>query len=250
MCADICIHSKESDNPRSNPHAHVLLTTRGISPDGSWTPKERKVYALDADGNRIPIIDLATGCQKIGPRNQKLWKRISVKSSDWNSADMAEQWRQAWAEAVNHKLNQAGINTRIDHRSYQRQGLDIVPTKHEGYAAREIERRGEISAVCEENRQIREWNASMLRLMSAEREIGEELHYLRERQDDLNARTERIIQRGNASSAGREPATRNRRPETGNLEFTTAEQGTGRKNTAVENNLPRNKIKRRNHPKL
>ena len=38
-----------------------MLTMRGIKPDGTWAQKEKKIYALDEDGNRIPLIDSATG---------------------------------------------------------------------------------------------------------------------------------------------------------------------------------------------
>ena len=48
MCADWALHDKGDGNP----HAHIMLTMRGIKPDGSWAQKEKKIYALDEDGNR------------------------------------------------------------------------------------------------------------------------------------------------------------------------------------------------------
>lgn len=42
-----------------NLHAHIMLTMRGIKPDGIWAQKEKKIYALDEEGNRIPFIDPA-----------------------------------------------------------------------------------------------------------------------------------------------------------------------------------------------
>src|SRR5699024_8355409 len=47
---------------------------------------------------------------------------------------------------------------RITEKSYAEQGLEIEPTIHEGYVAREMEKRGQISDRCEENRQIQERN--------------------------------------------------------------------------------------------
>ena len=239
MCADICIHSKESDNPHSNPHAHVLLTTRGIAADGSWAPKERKAYALDDDGKRIPVIDPATGHQKTGPRNQKIWKRVSVRTNYWNSTDMADHWRKAWEDAVNRKLSECGFVVRIDHRSYKRQGLNILPTKHEGYAAREIERRGGISEICEENRQIRVWNTSISRIMSAETDIAEELHTLMERKEMVNERTKRIIQRRNADQDGGRTTDRDRADEAKKPGFVEGKRAVDRVRNSDRESLPK-----------
>ncbi len=89
MCADWSIHDKGTGNP----HAHILLTTRGIKPDGKWAAKEKKTYALDENGDRIPLIDKKTGEQKTGRRNEKLWKRITVQADGWNGKTKAEEWR-------------------------------------------------------------------------------------------------------------------------------------------------------------
>ena len=36
-------------------------------------------YALDENGQRVPIIDKETGQQKVDSRNRKQWKRISAE---------------------------------------------------------------------------------------------------------------------------------------------------------------------------
>jgi ATP-dependent exoDNAse (exonuclease V) alpha subunit len=38
MCADVCIH----DTGNGNPHAHIMLTMRPISEDGTWGAKSKK----------------------------------------------------------------------------------------------------------------------------------------------------------------------------------------------------------------
>ena len=40
---------------------------------------------------------------------------------------------------VNAKFEEKGLTCRIDHRSYERQGLDLLPTVHEGVAVRQME---------------------------------------------------------------------------------------------------------------
>ena len=42
----------------------------------------------------------------------------------------------------NAKFEEKGLPCRIDHRSYLRQGLDLLPTVHEGPAVRQMERGG------------------------------------------------------------------------------------------------------------
>lgn len=151
MAADFAIH----DNGDGNPHAHIMLTTRGFKKNGQWEAKEKKDYARDENGERIPIIDPATGEQKLDSRNRKQWQRVTVQANDWNSHDNAEIWRANWARACNQYL---APEQQIDHRSFARQGKEEEPTIHEGYAAREIEKRGEVSELCEHNRQVRERN--------------------------------------------------------------------------------------------
>lgn len=149
MCADIAIHDKKNGNP----HAHILLTTRPIKADGTWGTKEKKDYARDVNGNRIPLINKKTGKQKLGKRNEKLWKRITVQANDWNDRGNVEKWRKSWADICNRYLS---MEQQIDHRSYERQGLPLEPTIHEGFRARQMEQRGEVSDRCEYNRIIKQ----------------------------------------------------------------------------------------------
>ncbi len=151
MCADIAIH----DRGNGNPHAHILLTTRPIKADGTWGAKEKKDYARDENGNRIPLIDKKTGKQKLGKRNEKLWKRITVQANDWNDRGNVEKWRKSWAEICNRYLS---VEQQIDHRSYERQGLPLEPTVHEGFCARQMEQRGGVSDRCEYNRIVKQLN--------------------------------------------------------------------------------------------
>ena len=168
MCADWALHvarcpgdissartGAERRKGDGNPHAHIMLTMRGIKPDGSWAAKEKKAYALDEEGNRIPVIDPATGKQKLGKRNEKMWKRITVEPNDWNDHGKAEIWRKSWADICNEYLS---VEQRIDHRSYKRQEIDLEPTIHEGYRARKMKKAGFVSNRCEYNRIVKKLN--------------------------------------------------------------------------------------------
>lgn len=49
MIADICFHDKGDGNP----HAHIMLTVRPFNEDRSWGSKQKKVYILDENGEKI-----------------------------------------------------------------------------------------------------------------------------------------------------------------------------------------------------
>ena len=54
MCAQFAIHDSENPNTHQrNLHCHIMLPMRPILEDGSWGDKQKKIYALDADGNKI-----------------------------------------------------------------------------------------------------------------------------------------------------------------------------------------------------
>lgn len=158
MCADWSLHDKEDGNP----HAHIMLTTRPIKENGSWGDKKKNGYKLDANGNKIPKIDPKTGEQKIEKKTgRKVWERQTVESTDWNNKDKAEEWRKAWAEECNKYLE---AEKKIDHRSYERQGKDQIPTIHEGAAAQKIEKTGAVADRCDLNRQIKAANYEIKKL--------------------------------------------------------------------------------------
>ena len=137
MCADFALHDKDDGNP----HAHIMLTIRPLREDGKWGAKCRKVYDLDSQGNRIP--DGKGG-----------WKNHREDTTDWNNRENAEKWRAAWAAYANRALEVAGRPERIDHRSYERQGIEKIPSIHMGPAASQMERRGIQTEKGDINRQI------------------------------------------------------------------------------------------------
>ncbi|MFR9542746.1 MAG: MobQ family relaxase [Rikenellaceae bacterium] len=160
MIADLAIHDKDPNNP----HCHILLTMRPMEQDGTWGAKSRKEYITDTTGQRIP---LPSGT----------WKSRKVDTTDWNSRDNAEEWRASWGLLCNQCLAQNHSTQHIDHRSYERQGIDQLPTVHMGVASCQMERkgiptqRGEINRqVIADNKQIRATRARITRLMKWQRD--------------------------------------------------------------------------------
>ncbi len=143
MCADVAFHDKGDGNP----HAHILLTMRPLTPDGKWGDKSRLEYILDADGNRIPA------------RQKCRWKTRKVYTTDWDDRGNAERWRAAAADAINEALREAGFTQGfVDPRSYADQGVQRIPMVHEGPDTRVMEKRGIPTEVGEKNREIRQQN--------------------------------------------------------------------------------------------
>lgn len=63
-----------------------------------------------------------------------------------------------WADLANEFLERNNRPERIDHRSYERQGIDQIPTVHIGVAASQMEKKGIATERGELNRSIKEAN--------------------------------------------------------------------------------------------
>ena len=153
-----CAYAIHTDKQGNNPHAHILVANRVITKHGEFGAKQKMVYVLDDEGNRVPIIDKKTGVQKVDGRNRKQWKRRAVERNPLDEKTTLEGLRVGWEQVANQYL-EAGH--RIDHRSLEAQGVDRVPTVHEGYAAREMVKRGQRSDRAQVNAGIRQANQQL-----------------------------------------------------------------------------------------
>ncbi len=148
MCADFAIH----DTGGGNPHAHIMLTMRPFAQGGAWGAKQKKDYILNPQGNKI-----------YDPKKRQ-YKCKSIPATDWNEQTKAEEWRQAWADCVNFILEKQNHAERIDHRSYERQGIEQIPTVHLGVAAFQMEKRGIATERGNMNREIEVTNQRLRQL--------------------------------------------------------------------------------------
>ena len=144
MCCDWNIHDKGDGNP----HAHIMCTVRSITEKGTWAAKSRKQYVLDENGNKIPL-------KNKDKNGRTQYKSYKIDYNNWNETERVEEWRAEWAACCNKYLSP---EKKIDHRSYERQGKEIIPQIHEGYASRKREQMGLTSDRCEYNRQVKEDN--------------------------------------------------------------------------------------------
>ncbi len=139
MIADFAVHQPDKDGGIANPHFHVMCPIRPLNPDGTWGAKQRRVYREDGKFDAVP-------------------------TTDWGRPETLEEWRETWAALCNAKFEEKGLPCRIDHRSYERQGIEQLPTVHEGVAVRQMEARGIVTDKGEHNRWIRSATA-MLRTL-------------------------------------------------------------------------------------
>lgn len=196
MCSQADVH--EPDSKRSaaqiekNKHVHVLATQRQLNEQGEWEQiKEKKVYAncRDAEGkpaynpdipndtaHRIPQLN-QDGTQKVrvrkGKGEEKLWERVKVQSNPLDCKELIEESRAKWAEVCNKYLS---AEQQIDHRSYERQGIDKVSEIHEGIGYHQQDERAEY------NKAVQELNSNMDLL---KKEAPQELEQIRSEVNDI-----------------------------------------------------------------
>ena len=149
MIADLAVHVPDKEGGIENPHFHVMTTMRPLNADGSFGQKQRREYALDEDGNRL---------------RDEAGNYIfnAVHTTDWHEPETLENWRAQWCKLVNDSFERKGLTCRIDHRSFERQGIEEIPTVHEGPKVRKMEARGIATEKGELNRWIKSTN-NMLR---------------------------------------------------------------------------------------
>lgn len=118
MVADWVYH----DAP-GNPHVHLMTTLRPLNEDGFGA---KKVAVLGPDGK--PIRNDA------GNIVYELWA---------GSIDDFNAFRDGWFACQNRHLALAGLDLRVDGRSFEKQGINLEPTIHLGVGTKAIERKSD-----------------------------------------------------------------------------------------------------------
>ena len=120
---DIAWHTPRSQRDGGdNPHAHLLYSTRRITPEG------------------------------LGKKNRAL---------EAGRKTLLMSWRKTWEETVNRHLEQAGSDARIDHRSLAEQGIGRLPEPKIGTGAWALEQQGVETQRAERWRRVRHENGCL-----------------------------------------------------------------------------------------
>ncbi len=118
MVADWVFH----DAP-GNPHIHLMTTLRPLTEGGFGS---KKVAVTGPDGKVLR--------NDSGKIVYELW---AGGIEDFNA------FRDGWFACQNRHLALAGLDIRIDGRSFEKQGIDLTPTIHLGVGTKAIERKAE-----------------------------------------------------------------------------------------------------------
>lgn len=118
MIADVALHAPSAAGDERNHHAHIMLTMRELTGEGFHS------------------------------------KKATPTARSWNSDETLLQWREEWANHQNRALERHGHKARVDHRSFEAQGIDREPQQHLGPVASDMERNGKPSRIGDENREI------------------------------------------------------------------------------------------------
>lgn len=108
------------DEP-GNPHAHLMTTLRPLTDSGFGG---KKVVVIGDDGQPVR--------SKAGKIRYALWA---------GDKDEFLAQRARWIDLQNDHLALAGLEVRVDGRSYAERGIDLVPTTHIGVATKAIDRK-------------------------------------------------------------------------------------------------------------
>lgn len=87
---------------------------------------------------------------------------FGAKVRDWNATALLQQWRGAWAAHVNERCAALGIDARIDHRSYEAQGVALEPQHKIGAAGARREAKGEEAERADDHRAIARSNGAAI----------------------------------------------------------------------------------------
>jgi MobA/MobL family len=117
----LAIHSgRDVDGNEHNPHAHLMIS-------------ERKNDGLDRSPQQW-----FSRAHPTDPSRGGAEKTRAIHGHAW-----VEHARERWADLTNKTLETLGRDERVDHRSYERQGIDHEAGRHYGPAAAHMTSRGD-----------------------------------------------------------------------------------------------------------
>ena len=153
VAVDLVIHAPDRKGDNRNFHAHILTTTRQVG--------------RGLDGG---LVFGAKSQIELGDKDRK---KMGLTGK---GADEVKAIRELWERTANGALERAGVDARIDARSFKDRGVDREPTKHLGPVATDMERQGKASDRGDINQEIMISNIQRARLsaeivgLQAERE--------------------------------------------------------------------------------
>jgi hypothetical protein len=113
VAVDLAIHDPKPGRESQNFHAHMLTTTREVTPTGLGAKAGLDMHNV-----------------------ARAQRGLSSHSEEYSTL------RERWATLTNQALHEANIDARIDHRSLAAQGIDRKPLLHVPMEFYQLERKG------------------------------------------------------------------------------------------------------------
>lgn len=202
---------------KENPHVHIMLTVRPIDQDGKWESKSEKIYLCkntQGDEQGFTPTELKnvsdewekqykykspkgkvvylTASEAQNNQKYKDYERVSkdpkslkggrenTKLAEWNSQNALESWRENWANTVNRELEKKNLPQRVDHRSYEAQGIEKQPQIHLGVQSSQMENKGIQTDRGDINREIKQNNKKIEEINTEQRWLQQEMNLIRQ----------------------------------------------------------------------
>jgi ATP-dependent exoDNAse (exonuclease V) alpha subunit len=124
IAVDLAVHLPRRDGDPRNFHAHLLTTTREVTPRGLAAKAGLDMHPRERRRRELP-----------------------------DSREEFRTLRERWATLTNEVLREANIDARVDHRSLAAQGIDREPQRRIPIFALKLEQRGIRSELAERIRE-------------------------------------------------------------------------------------------------
>lgn len=219
MCADIAIHDKGDGNPHAHvmltmrpidqegewehKSEKVYLFKNREGEEKGFTARELKElpdpeswqkqlpYYKNGNSKLKPVY--LTEYERANKSEYRLYERVKGKNDPkkdridrlnpmmekWNSKEYLMNYREALSDQINLSLKENEINEKVDHRSFQEQGKDNLPTKHLGVSASQMEKRGAETSRGRVNREIQSSNKELHELDSQTRILKQQHNFIK-----------------------------------------------------------------------
>lgn len=124
VAVDLAVHLPRPGADRRNFHAHLLTTTREVTPRGLGAKTGLDMQSRERNRRELP-----------------------------SSREEFRALRERWATLTNEALREANVEARVDHRSLAERGIDREPQPTIPIASLKMEQRGVRSEVAERIRE-------------------------------------------------------------------------------------------------
>jgi Ti-type conjugative transfer relaxase TraA len=108
------------------------------------------------DGSPKPHAHVMLSMREVGPDG------FGQKERDWNSSDLLKEWRGNWADHVNTRMAELGLEARVDHRTLEAQGIPLEPQHKIGAAGSRREMNGEDAERADDHMRIARENGDKI----------------------------------------------------------------------------------------